>query len=518
MASHMKQTPSTAETQAQPKVGAHEAAGMDIEDIQAETGAAGAGRTKKVLLWAIPLGLVVLLAGAYVGGALYFQTTFLPGTTLDGEDVSLRPTSEVAQEKSSSLDDYQIHVTGKGLDLTVTAEQMGLTCDGDAYVGDALAQANPWAWPVELASTRDLTAEAPVSFDRQKLADVIASAVEQLAAAATVEGHGISYSAERAAFVIDEQALASRLNADLVTDAVAAAIEAGETQVEIGDECAEADADVQAAVDAANALVSSTVSLTLAGTAVAEVDSARIAGWVTIGDDLSVSLDAAAIEEWTRGELSDQLDTVGKDRTYTRPDGVTITVPGTDPSYGASTYGWSIDGAALAQQIASNVQAGQPSTIDIPCVQTAAQYNPGGQDWGDRYIDVDLTAQHAVFYDGGAVIWEAAITTGQPNLDQETPVGVWMITNRKSRATDGDINLKGPIDPATGLPEWDSHVDFWLGVVGNLVGFHNAPWQSTFGGNIYTYYGSHGCIRMSYASGQGLYNAAQVGDVVVIHK
>ena len=518
MASHMKQTPSAAKTQAQPKVGAHEAAGMDIEDIQAETGAAGAGRTKKVLLWAIPLGLVVLLAGAYVGGALYFQTTFLPGTTLDGEDVSLRPTSEVAQEKSSSLDDYQIHVTGKGLDLTVTAEQMGLTCDGDAYVGDALAQANPWAWPVELASTRDLTAEAPVSFDRQKLADVIAPAVEQLAAAATVEGHGISYISERAAFVIDEQALASRLNADLVTDAVAAAVEAGEAQVEIGDECAETDADVQAAVDAANALVSSTVSLTLAGTPVAEVDSARIAGWVTIGDDLSVSLDAAAIEEWTRGELSDQLDTVGKDRTYTRPDGVTVTVPGTDPSYGASTYGWSIDGAALAQQIASNVQAGQPSTIDIPCVQTAAQYNPGGQDWGDRYIDVDLTAQHAVFYDGGAVIWEAAITTGQPNLDQETPVGVWMITNRKSRATDGDINLKGPIDPATGQPEWDSHVDFWLGVVGNLVGFHNAPWQSTFGGNIYTYYGSHGCIRMSYASGQGLYNAAQVGDVVVIHK
>ena len=62
MASHMKQTPSAAKTQAQPKVGAHEA--KDMEDTQAETGAAGAGRTKKVLIWAIPLGLVVLLAGA----------------------------------------------------------------------------------------------------------------------------------------------------------------------------------------------------------------------------------------------------------------------------------------------------------------------------------------------------------------------------------------------------------------------------------------------------------------------
>lgn len=475
-------------------------------------------KKRRHLLWIVPAALVVLLGGAYAGGAVYFESTFMPGTTLDGEDVSLRPVEEVAAEKSASLDDYRVHVSGKGLDLTVTAEQAGLTCDGESYAAEALSQVNPWAWPLEIASPRELSAAAAVSFDREKVAAVVAPAVEQLAASSTVEGHGISYSPEAAAFVLDEGAVATSLDAELVTDAVAQAIQAGETEVVIGDECVETDTAVQDAVNAANTMVGAAVTLNLGGTNVAVVTSDMIAGWITIGDDLSVSFDSAAVEQWTRGDLSAQLDTIGTDRTYTRPDGATFTVTGTTSGYGASTYGWSIDGKALAEQIAANVQSGQPSTIDIPCVSTAAKVNPGGQDWPDRYIDVDLTAQHAVFYDNGTVIWEADITTGQPNLGQETPTGVWTVTNRKSRATDGDINLKGPIDPETGEPEWDSHVDFWLGFVGNLVGFHNAPWQSVFGGDIYTYYGSHGCIRMSYADGQALYNVGRVGDVVVVHK
>lgn len=514
MASHMKSS-SPSKTTARPKTVAHAPS-----DTAASPAAAPAPRRggRRRLLWAIPAGVVVLLAAAYVGGALYFQTTFLPGTTLDGQDVSLRPVSEVAAEKSGALVDFEAQVTGGGLDLSITGEQVGLAYDGDSYVQDALAQENPWAWPLEIAGTRELGATAEVTVDRQKLSEIITPAVEEVNADKTSEGEAISYSPEQAAFVLDDTSAASRLDADRVIDLVADALVAEETQIEVGSDCTEADGDVQEALDRANSLVSATVSLTLGGTHVSDVTSDMIAGWVTIGDDLSVSLDASAVESWTRGDLSDQLDTVGKDRTYTTPAGTTFTVVGSTSNYGASTYGWSIDGTTLAQQIVTNVEAGQPSTIDIPCLQTAEQVNPGGQDWGSRYIDVNLTTQHATFYDNGAVIWETDITSGQPSLGLETPTGVWTITNRKSRATDGDINLKGPIDPATGEPEWDSHVDFWLGIVGNLVGFHNAPWQSVFGGNLYLTYQGHGCVRMSYEAAESLYNLAHVGDVVVIHK
>ena len=483
---------------------------------------------RKSRLWLIPVVLLAVLAVAYAGGVVAFNFFFMPGTTLGGEDVSLRPVSEIAAEKGSSLDDFETHVTGDGLDLTVRASDIGLTCDGDAYAQSALSQINVWLWPYEVFQTREVSAEAGSSFDEQALSELVTAAVD-----AVVQGAGesggtdIAFNAEQGRFALDENAVRRHLSADAVTERVTRALNAQETEVQIGEDCLDVGDSLTTALDAANAYVAAApLTLTLAGQHAYDVTAEQIAGWVRIADDLTVSLDAEAIDTWGHGELSDLLDTAGDERTYTRPDGAVFTVNDGARAYGRSSYGWIIDGGAAAQQVIAAIQAGQPATLDLPTLQTAAAIAPGGQDWPNRYIDVDLTAQHAIFYDNGTVIWEADITSGQPSLGNETPTGVWVVDSRKSRANDGDINLKGPIDPETGEPEWDSHVDFWVGFVGNggsrngnLIGFHNAPWQyAPFGGSTYTWNGSHGCVRLSYASGEALYNVVQKGDVVVVHK
>lgn len=478
------------------------------------------GRKAGRRLWIVPVVILALLAVVYVGGVVAFGTfVFMPGTTLDSTDVSWRTVDDVAAEKSASLDDFSSHVTGNGLDLTIRGSEVGLVCDGESYARSAIGQLNAWAWPYELTQSRTISAEAGVSLDEDALSQIVDPAVEAVKQAASDGGTGISYSADEGRFVLDEGAIAQHLDAAAVTEHVSEGLCQRQADIQIGDECLDVADSLTTALDTANSYVGATITLTLGGQHAYDITSDKIAEWVSVGDDLSVSLDTAAIDDWGHGELSQKLDTVGTERTYTRPDGATFTVSDGDAQYGRSTYGWIIDGGATAEQVAAAIQAGEPTTIDVPTLQTAAQVpTDGGQDWGARYIDVDLSAQHAIMYDeNGAVIWQADITTGQPNLGNATPTGVWAITNRKSRAVDGDINLKGPIDPDTGEPEWDSHVDFWLGVVGNLVGFHNAPWQSVFGGNIYTWNGSHGCIRMSYADGQALYDVARVGDTVVIH-
>ncbi|MBM6774774.1 L,D-transpeptidase [Olsenella profusa] len=481
---------------------------------------ASPARRRRRRLWIIPVVILALLAVAYAGGVVTFSSfVFMPGTTLDSSDVSWRTVDDVAAEKSASLGDFESRVTGDGIDLNVKGSEVGLACDGESYARSAIAQVNAWAWPYELTQRRTISAEAGVSLDEDALSTLVQQAVDAVKQANADAGSGISYDAEQAQFVLDKGAIANHLDAAAVTEHVSEGLRQRQESIELGDECLDVADSLTSALDTANSYLAGTVTLNLGGQHAYDVTAEQIAGWVTIGDDFSVSLDTAAIDDWGHGELSQMFDTVGTERTYTRPDGATFTVNDGDAQYGRSTYGWIIDGGAAAQQVAAAIQTGQPSTIEIPTLQTAAQVpTDGGQDWGARYIDVDLTAQHAIMYDeNGAVIWQADITTGQPSLGNATPTGVWAITNRKSRAVDGDINLKGPIDPATGEPEWDSHVDFWLGVVGNLIGFHNAPWQSVFGGQIYTWNGSHGCIRMSYADGQALYDVARVGDTVVIH-
>jgi lipoprotein-anchoring transpeptidase ErfK/SrfK len=54
--------------------------------------------------------------------------------------------------------------------------------------------------------------------------------------------------------------------------------------------------------------------------------------------------------------------------------------------------------------------------------------------------------------------------------------------------------------------------------LGNAYGMHDASWRSSFGGGIYKYNGSHGCVNMPRWAARKLYNKVSVGTIVVIRK
>jgi hypothetical protein len=463
-------------------------------------------KPKKSKLWIIPVVIAGLAAAAYGGGVAYFSSNFMPNTTLDGTDVSLTSKAEVASQLEASLDGYATTITGEGLNITATASDLGLSYDGDAYADAAMSEINAWAWPIELAGTRNLTVGAKVKFDSSKLSSLVQPAIDQSAqAGAGLDNHGISYDAEQGAYVLADGIITQYIDMDALTDKLESELASLPSTVEVGEECLSQDAAILTALSTANSYVASAPALTLNGTDAGSVAADSVAGWISVSDDLSVSLNEDAITGWCESELSEKYDTVGTTRTYTRPDGQVKSVTG-------GIYGWEIDTSGAATAIIDAIKSGTKQTVDIPCTSTAENVTKGGQDWGSRYIDVDITAQHAVFWENGSIIWEADVVTGQPSKGYDTPQGVWSLTSNES----GDINLRGPVDE-NGEPEWDSHVQFWLGVVGSSVGFHNAPWRTSFGGSIYTWYGSHGCINLSYEKAEALHNIAKVGDVVVVH-
>ena len=54
--------------------------------------------------------------------------------------------------------------------------------------------------------------------------------------------------------------------------------------------------------------------------------------------------------------------------------------------------------------------------------------------------------------------------------------------------------------------------------LGASYGLHDANWRSNFGGDIYKYGGSHGCVNLPPNRTPDLYNMISVGTIVVIHK
>lgn len=119
----------------------------------------------------------------------------------------------------------------------------------------------------------------------------------------------------------------------------------------------------------------------------------------------------------------------------------------------------------------------------------------------NAYISVSITNQKLYYYEYGELVLVSDVVTG---INGKTPTGTYKVLNKARNAT-----LKGD--------DYESHVSYWIAFRGNAYGFHDASWRSSFGGNIYKYNGSHGCVNMPYYKVQALYNMVEIGTPVYIY-
>lgn len=118
------------------------------------------------------------------------------------------------------------------------------------------------------------------------------------------------------------------------------------------------------------------------------------------------------------------------------------------------------------------------------------------------YIVVSISNQTLKYYEYDELVLSSKVVTG---INGKTPIGNFKVLN-KAR----DIILKGK--------DYESFVSYWIAFKGVAFGFHDASWRSQFGGTIYKYNGSHGCVNMPYSKVQKLYNMVSIGTPVYIKK
>lgn len=469
-------------------------------------------KRKPLKVIGIALGvLVALLVVAYAGVAVYFTGRFMPNSSIGDINVSLMSSSDAERVLTDSIKDYALSIDGQGFSLKLTASDAGLSIDERAVVQDMLSDMNPWAWPFELQRKHDETEKLVATYNGTGLEDTIRSAVASFNETADQPMNAvIAYDDAKAAFVVKPESVGTALDADAVVEAADAAVADLDPQVKLTSEqllkptVLSTDQKLSQAADEANTMIKANLSLNMAGTTAGTVDAALVSRWVRLGDDLTATLDEDALTAWV-DELAAACNTVGTQRSYTRPDGKTFTVAG-------GTYGWEVDKEALLALVKDAVANGTNGTIDVPCTQTGDAYNgAGAQDWGSRYMDVDLSEQHARFYDAsGAVIWESDIITGKPDGEHDTPSGVYMVNAKESPSKLIGYNGNEKI--------YETEVQYWMPFVGNYIGFHDADWQAAFGGTLYADgAGSHGCVNLPPSKAAELYGMLNSGDTVVVH-
>lgn len=490
---------------------AYSQAQMNPVDLSAKSSRRGkAGKVVAITL----VSILALVGIAYVAGSVYFSSHFLPNTKAGNIDLSLMSTEDAEKAIDSSLSSYKLSISGQGLDMSLSADDAGLSIDSSKVVNSMISSTNQWAWPLNVTSSHDLTSQMVTSVNGTGLEDKVRSAVDAFnATARQPENASVSYSESSKQFVVNPEVSGTAIDVDKVIAAADDALVDMTSSVKLTDDALSkpsilsTDVNLKTLCDNANALLKSNLDLQLSGTSIATVDAGTIAGWVNIGEDNSVSLNQEAITAWCR-ELGSKTDTVGTERTYSRADGKSVTVSG-------GTYGWSIDEASLATLITDDINGGVAGVVDVPSEQTAAKFaGQGAADWG-RYIDIDLSEQYVRYYDeSGNIIWESACISGKPDGEHDTPTGVYMLnaarTNEKLEGYENGVKI------------YTSYVSYWMPFVGNAIGLHDASWQPSFGGSMYANgYGSHGCVNLPVSAAASLYSLVTtngyIGDCVISH-
>lgn len=461
---------------------------------------------------AIVCGIVAgVLAAVYLAGVAAFSFLFFPNTTVGENDISLKTSEDVRVLLDAAVEDYAFTVEGQGISLAMTSQEAGISYDTDAILSEMHSKEAAWRWPYEVFQQHELGACVAISYESTVLEDALrAAAAEVNETAEPPVNATIGYDADAGKVVVVPEQYGTLVDADKLVAYVKAQNNELNERIKLPQEVlavaelTQEDARLAQAAETANSYLTVNVNLIMNGQTAASVNPETMSAWITLSENLEAALDEGLMTEWVI-QTAAACTTTGSQRVYTRPNGKEVTVEGGD-------YGWTVDKDALLALVTEAVRSGQQGDVDMPLSQTAQAFNGYGvADWGARYVDIDLSEQHAYLYDeNGSLVWESDIVTGGPGASRATPTGVWDLNSNDGRTTLVGRKADGSID-------YETPVDYWMPFVRQSIGLHDANWRGSFGGNIYTYSGSHGCVNLPVGKARELHSLIKVGDVVVTH-
>ena len=463
-------------------------------------------RKNKKLPWIIAGVVLLIIVAAYVGAAMHFQNCFLPNTTVNGVDASGRTWSEVEDELVSVMDTYVLNITGRNdIQDAIESGDIDMKMDFGSSVKDAQEEQNEWTWPVSLFRKCSVELDSLISYDEKKLSEKISSmnCMDKKKALAPEDAHISDYQKDKGFTIIPEEEN-NKLDEKIFRNMVTEALTSMSTEITC-DMLEEKDAylhpsvyrddkTLTSLVDQMNRLTKVTLTYKF-GSETETVTGDMIAEWLAVDEDSNVTGDSEKAREYVNSlaRKYDTFNTAGS-RQFRTSYGQTITVTGGD-------YGWWMNRPDTTEELIEAIEAGEDKEMTPVYYQTAASYSDN--DYGDTYVEINMTAQHLFLYKDGQKILETDFVSGAP-FHTETPNGVYGITYKERAHT------------MTG-EDYRVETSYWMPFNGN-IGMHDATWRTKFGGSLYKTNGSHGCINLPYYATRTIYQTVDKGTPVICYR
>ena len=400
---------------------------------------------------------------------------------IGGVDLTGMSLEDAAAALNEAAADYKLALNVNGTTADFTAEELGLKLDMDALAEhiEDMADGN---WETRAVFTYDRTAMQ--SMLKEKLNDAPKNATVSYSGGqgkfiAVPGSNGTEYDLDAVLVVIDDI---------LVTLAPQTVYDVEVSSTSVAPELT-ADSDkVKSAVNTANGYLKLSLTYTFTpdggSTAKESIGVSTIATFVKVSENMEVSVSKSAIESYA-GKLADRHNGADYKGTF-KNTGMTVTY-----------YGQRVNKSALADDIYSCVTSSTSGT------RTAPYSAKSDLPYGGSFVEVDLTNQKLYLYKNGERILSTSLVSGSVAEGHRTPTGVYSIYAKQT-----DRYLTGA--------DYRSFVHYWMPFLGGY-GLHDASWRGSFGGTIYYYDGSHGCVNLPSSAAKTIYNNVSVGTKVILY-
>jgi len=142
------------------------------------------------------------------------------------------------------------------------------------------------------------------------------------------------------------------------------------------------------------------------------------------------------------------------------------------------------------------------TTSEIETEYVEPGFTPGK--YPGRYIEINLSEQMLYQFEGSNMVGTHKVSTGKWSMP--TPTGEYAINNK---------------DPRAYSQEYGLYMPYWMSFIGSQYGIHELPeWPNGAKegeGHLGTPV-SHGCVRLGRGSAETVYNWAEIGTPVYIHR
>ena len=407
-----------------------------------------------------------------------------PTVSLGGIDLTGLTLEQAVQALNEAAAAYKLTLTVNDTKLSFSAGELGLALDQEALAAYLDAVANGTELPGKL-----------FTYNSGALQSLISGQMNTAPKNAT-----ISYNSSKKQFAAAAGTNGTEVDAAAAEAAAAAAIGMLEPAVQVKADVKKiapeytADSDkVKSAVNTANGYLKTSLSYTYSpeggASSTVALSASDLASFVSISESMGVSISKSRIESYV-SRMSDKHSGGDYKAAFKTTGGGTI---GSTVTY----YGQRVNKSALTEDIYKCVTEGISGT------RTAPYSAKSDKPYGGNYVEVNLSSQKLWVYKDGKQVVSTSLVSGSVAEGHRTPTGVYSIYAKQT-----DRYLTGA--------DYRSFVHYWMPFLGGY-GLHDASWRSSFGGDIYYYDGSHGCVNLPSSAAKKVYNNVSVGTKVILY-